>query len=211
MLRVDTEIADLVLVETGVQADARGFLAELYNARDAARLGIKNPFVQDNFSSSPRRWTVRGLHFQTPPHVQAKLVRVLRGAAFTVALDLRLGSPWFGRHFGVELSARNWRMLYVPRGFAHGVLTLEPDTEVFYKLDAHHVPEHARGVAWNDPELGIAWPVSEGEAIVSERDRAQPRLRELPPLFHYCAASEGEQFEAIAGRRIARNSCDAFS
>jgi dTDP-4-dehydrorhamnose 3,5-epimerase len=181
--RIETAIPDVLLFATGRNEDERGFLAEIYNRSALAALGVGTTFVQDNLSHSPRAFTMRGLHFQLPPYEQAKLVRVLRGRAVTAAVDLRGGSPTYGGHVLVELSAANWRQLLVPRGFAHGVLTLEPETTIFYKLDAHHAGGHARGVAWDDPDLAIPWPVARERVIVSAKDRAQPAFRELGPIF----------------------------
>ncbi|MBF0336155.1 MAG: dTDP-4-dehydrorhamnose 3,5-epimerase [Alphaproteobacteria bacterium] len=164
--------------------DDRGFFAESYNARDfAARTGLSPVFVQDNMSLSARPGTVRGLHFQTAPFAQAKLVSVMRGAILDVAVDLRAGSPTFGRHAVFELSAANGRQLFVPAGFAHGFCTLEPDTLVFYKVTAFYSAEHDRGLAWDDPTLGIAWPVGPADAVLSDKDRVHPRLADLPPAF----------------------------
>ena len=123
--------------------------------------------------------------FQAPPHAQAKLVRVPRGAVLDVAVDLRHGSPTFGRHVAAELSAENWAQLLVPRGFAHGLLTLVPDTEVVYKVDAYYSPEHDLGVRWDDPDLAIPWPLPPGGAVLSDKDRGQPRLKDLSSYFGY--------------------------
>jgi len=163
--------------------DARGFLSEVYGREAFRELGLDFDFVQENHSYSERAGTVRGLHFQAPPRAQAKLVRVVRGAIYDVALDIRRGSPTFGRHVGVVLSAAEWNQLLVPVGFAHGFCTLEPDTEVIYKLTDSYAPETERGVLWNDPALGIAWPVAPEAAIVSDKDRALPRLDELEDCF----------------------------
>jgi len=163
--------------------DARGFLSEVYGRAAFRELGLDLDFVQENHSYSERAGTVRGLHFQAPPRAQAKLVRVVRGAIYDVALDVRRGSPTFGRHVGVVLSAAEWNQLLVPVGFAHGFCTLEPDTEVIYKLTDSYAPETERGVLWNDPALGIAWPVAPEAAIVSDKDRALPRLDELEDCF----------------------------
>ena len=146
-----------------------------------AEAGVEADFVQDNQAFSARRGTVRGLHFQTAPHPQAKLVRVLRGAIFDVAVDIRPGSPTFGRWAGAELTAEGGEQLFVPRGFAHGYCTLTDDTELFYKVDGLYAPQTEGGVLWNDPDLGIDWPIT-GEAVLSDRDRTLPRLKDLPPV-----------------------------
>jgi dTDP-4-dehydrorhamnose 3,5-epimerase len=172
-----------IVLESDRHRDERGFLAELYSAAALAQLGIDCCFQQDNFSYSPRAFTVRGLHFQVPPHAQVKLVRALRGSVYTVAVDLRRGSPSYGQHAAAVLSAENWQLMLVPRGFAHGVLTLEPETELLMKLDTPFAGGHASGLAWDDPELGIPWPLDGHSPLVSPRDQAQPRLRDLPPTF----------------------------
>ena len=128
---------------------------------------------------------MRGLHFQSPPYAQDKLVRVVRGAILDVAVDIRAGSPTFGDHAAVELSAANWRQLLVPAGFAHGFVTLEPDTEVVYKVTAYYAPAHDHGILWSDPDLGIAWPVDPGAARLSDKDRVQPRLAEIASPFRF--------------------------
>ena len=183
----DLAIPGVKLVEPVVHADARGFLMESFRQSAIAAAGGPAAFVQDNHSLSTARFTVRGMHFQVPPRAQAKLVRVVRGALLDVALDLRVGSPAFGRHVAVELSAANRKQLLVPAGCAHGFCTLEPDTEVLYKVDAEYAREHERGCRWNDPALAIAWPCGEAEAVLSERDRALPRLAELPAFFRWSA------------------------
>jgi dTDP-4-dehydrorhamnose 3,5-epimerase len=164
-------------------ADARGTFAETYSRRDFAALGVGDEFVQDNWSRSERAGTVRGLHFQRPPYAQGKLVRVLRGRIFDVAVDLRRSSPRLGHHVAVELAAGGDAMLYVPPGFAHGFCTLEPMTEVAYKVTADYVPEVDGGVAWDDPDLGITWPVSRRDAVLSDKDRRLPRFSDLPLVF----------------------------
>jgi dTDP-4-dehydrorhamnose 3,5-epimerase len=164
-------------------SDARGFFLETFSAPDFWSLGIEDAFVQDNQSCSVKRGTVRGLHFQLAPKAQAKLVRVLRGRILDVAVDLRRGSPFFGCHVAVELNADESNQLYIPVGFAHGFCTLEPDTEIAYKVSSLYAPELDRGLAWNDPKLGIAWPVSESEAELSAKDRRQPLLADLPHCF----------------------------
>jgi dTDP-4-dehydrorhamnose 3,5-epimerase len=166
-------------------ADSRGFFSEVYNRADLAAAGIDINFIQDNHSLSCDAGTVRGLHFQAPPFAQAKLIRVTKGVIFDVAVDIRNGSPTYGQHISVTISADNWNQLLVPAGFAHGFCTLEPNTEVLYKVDAPYSPEHDRGIQWDDPELAIDWPVREEDAVLSEKDSNQPRLSELPAIFHY--------------------------
>ena len=178
-----TSIPDVRVVRPRVHRDRRGSFAEAYNADAFARAGIAVDFVQDNHSCSALRGTVRGLHFQAPPHAQHKLVRVVRGAVLDVAVDLRRGSGTYGRHVSVALSADDWSQLLVPIGFAHGFVTLAPDTEVLYKVSALYAPEHDRGILWNDPALGIDWPVGESEAVLSDKDRALPRLAEIASPF----------------------------
>ena len=164
-------------------SDARGVFAETYSRRDFTALGLSDEFVQDNWSRSEQVGTVRGLHFQRPPHAQGKLVRVLRGRIFDVAVDLRRSSRRLGHHVAVELAAGDGRMLYIPPGFAHGFCTLEPMTEVAYKVTADYASEADGGVAWDDPDLGINWPVSGHEAVLSDKDRRLPRFADLPLVF----------------------------
>lgn len=171
--------------------DHRGFFSETYNKRALAEAGLDLEFVQDNHSLSAQKGTLRGLHFQTPPFGQDKLVRVTRGAILDVAVDLRRGSPTYGQHVSAELSAENWSQLLVPIGFAHGFVTLEPDTEVLYKVTQYYSPECDRGLLWNDPDLGIPWPVAEADAILSDKDRKHPRLRDLPDIFIYRGTAKG--------------------
>jgi len=175
-------LPEVRLVESRRFGDERGWFSETFNAADFAAAGIDAAFVQDNQSFSAAAGTVRGLHFQRPPHAQDKLVRVLRGAILDVVVDIRAGSPSFGHHVSVRLDAEKGQQLWVPAGFAHGFCTLEPDTEVFYKVTAFYSPADEGGVLWNDPDLGIAWPVSEADATLAPRDRDWPRLRDLEPL-----------------------------
>lgn len=178
-------IPDVVVLRPDKYGDRRGFFSETYSKQALAALGIHIDFVQDNHSLSAKKGTVRGLHFQTPPFAQDKLVRVTRGSAFDVAVDLRQGSPTYGEYACVVLSAEVWNQILVPIGFAHGFMTLEPDTEVIYKVSNYYSPEHDMGLLWNDPALGIKWPISGGEAILSDKDRRQPRLAELITPFNY--------------------------
>jgi len=172
-----------LLLEVRRFTDARGVFVETYNRRDFAALGVVDEFVQDNWSFSERAGTVRGLHFQNPPHAQGKLVRVLRGRILDVAVDLRRSSRHLGQHVAIELVAGDGLMLYVPAGFAHGFCTLEPMTEVAYKVTADYAPEADGGIAWDDPDLGIDWPLSRGDAVLSDKDSRLPRFAELPLVF----------------------------
>lgn len=174
-------IPDVLLIEPARLGDARGFFSEVWSQRSLARHGLDVDFVQDNHSLSREAGVVRGLHFQRPPAAQGKLVRVVRGAILDVAVDIREGSATYGQHVSAVLSAENWRQLWVPRGFAHGFATLEPDTEVLYKVDAYYDREADAGILWNDPALGIDWPVT--EAVLSDKDRAAPRLAGIAPPF----------------------------
>ena len=180
---IDTEIEGVKRVIPKRHGDDRGWFCETYRTDQLAACGIASVFVQDNQSFSAPAGTVRGLHFQTPPAAQAKLVRVLAGAIFDVAVDIRRGSPTFGRHVALRLDAENGEQLFVPHGFAHGFCTLEPNTMVAYKVDAYYSPENDRNLAWNDPAIGIDWPISEAQAILSDRDRAAARLADLGPVF----------------------------
>lgn len=176
---------EIKLFEIRRIGDERGFFSETYNEFDFRRAGLDVRFVQDNHSLSRQRGTLRGLHFQTLPHAQGKLVRVTRGAILDVAVDIRHGSPTFGRHVAFEISAENWRQLYVPIGYAHGFVTLTDDTEVQYKVTEFYSGEHDAGLRWDDPALGIDWKVDAGGIVLSEKDRQHPLLAELPPYFEY--------------------------
>jgi dTDP-4-dehydrorhamnose 3,5-epimerase len=178
-----TEIADVKLLALRIHRDHRGFFSETYNKGELAKVGVNLEFVQDNHSLSVERGVVRGLHFQIPPFAQDKLVRVVRGAIFDVAVDIRRGSPTYGNHVARIISAQEWNQFLVPIGFAHGFCTLEANTEVIYKVTNYYSPEHDRGVLWNDADLRIAWPVEESEAVLSDKDRKQPRFSELPNYF----------------------------
>ena len=176
-------IPDVRLLSPRKHGDRRGFFSETYNRKALAVFGIDIDFVQDNHSYSADKGTVRGLHFQTPPFAQDKLVRVARGAVFDIAVDLRRSSPTYGRHVSAVLTADAWNQILVPIGFAHGFMTLEPDTEVIYKVSNYYAPDHDKGLLWNDPALGINWPISDDEAVFSEKDGKLPRLAELVTPF----------------------------
>jgi len=163
-----TAIPEVLVITPRVFHDPRGFFLESYNAETWRRAGIETTFVQDNHSKSTRG-TLRGLHFQLPPAAQVKIVRVVRGAVWDVAVDIRVGSPTFGQWVGVELTADNFRQVYVPIGFAHGFCVLSDEAEILYKTSAVYSPAHERGIAWNEPQLAVDWPVT--EPLLSDRDR----------------------------------------
>lgn len=176
----------VLLVRPRRFGDARGWFSESWNAARFAGWGIDVNFCQDNHSLSAAAGTLRGLHFQTSPHAQAKLVRCTRGAIFDVAVDIRRGSPTYRQWVSAELSAENGDQLFIPPGYAHGFLTLTPDTEVMYKVDAHYAPEADGGIIWNDPALGINWPLSDGAApLLSDKDALLPSLADLAVDFAY--------------------------
>lgn len=174
-LRIERfDIQGVVLCRPKKIADLRGYFIETYNKRTYGDAGISCAFVQDNQSFSARRGTIRGLHFQTPPKPQNKLVRVLHGSIFDVAVDLRSGSVTYGRFCTATLTADGGEQLFVPAGFAHGFCTLEPDTEVAYKVDRFYAPAYDAGLRWDDPDLGIAWPIGPADVTVSEKDTKLP-------------------------------------
>ena len=173
-------IMEIVPVRHG---DGRGFFSEVYNEKLLGEAGIDTKWVQDNVSLSPRRSTIRGLHFQEPPAAQDKLIRVSRGRILDVVVDLRKNSKTFGKSLTVEISAEKWNQLFVPVGFAHGLITLEDDTEVHYKVSNFYAPEHDKGILWSDPVLNIDWGVDQGEVLVSPKDQVQPKLSEITSPF----------------------------
>jgi dTDP-4-dehydrorhamnose 3,5-epimerase len=176
-------IADVILVTPARFGDSRGFFSETYNERRFSEAGIGAGFVQDNHSLSAQRGVVRGLHCQIAPSAQGKLVRVVKGAIWDVVVDIRHGSPSFGKYVGAELSAENWAQLWVPAGFLHGFCTLVPETEVIYKVNAEYDPAAERGVAWDDPDLALPWPVTPAQAVLSTKDARLPRLSACEPWF----------------------------
>lgn len=177
------DMPDLKLRQVKRFGDHRGAFCELYQAEECAKAGIEAQFVQDNYSSSAERGTLRGLHFQTPPFAQAKLVTVLQGAILDVAVDLRQTSPTYGHHVAIELNTDNGLQIFVPRGFAHGFVTLEPETHVLYKVDAYYAPGHDRGCRFDDPELAISLPIASKDVVLSDKDKNQPGLSDLPTYF----------------------------
>ncbi len=178
-------IPEILVITPRRFGDSRGFFTETFNARSYAAMMPGVAFVQDNMSLSVPRFTVRGLHLQVPPRAQAKLVSVLRGAVLDVAVDLRRGSPSFGRHVAVTLTAARGEQVFVPPGFAHGFCTLEPETLVHYKVSDFYAPEAERGIFWADPALAIAWPMAQAEAELSDRDRRHPPLAAFETPFVY--------------------------
>lgn len=179
----DTAIPAVKIVTPKKFGDHRGFFSETWSRKAFADAGLDLDFVQDNQSLSAPVGTLRGLHFQSPPFAQDKLVRVTRGRILDVAVDIRASSPSFGKHVAVELSAENWRQLLVPAGFAHGFVTLEPDTEVLYKVTAPYAPENDHGLAFDDPVLGIDWRLTLSALTLSDKDRKHPRLAEMLRYF----------------------------
>jgi dTDP-4-dehydrorhamnose 3,5-epimerase len=182
------------LIETRRFADDRGWFSETYRQDQLAGLGIADIFVQDNHSLSRMAGTLRGIHFQVPPRAQAKLVRCLRGRILDVAVDLRRGSPTFARSVSVELSGENGRQLYIPVGFGHALLTLEPDTEVAYKVSDFYAPGHDKGIRWDDPDIAIGWPFEQAALVLSQKDAALPALSDFDSPFAY----DGQPLQPLA-------------
>jgi dTDP-4-dehydrorhamnose 3,5-epimerase len=174
---------DVVKVRAKRFEDSRGYFMETWSAEAFQKLGIPGGFVQDNQSLSRQAGTVRGLHFQTPPFAQAKLVRVLRGSVYDVVVDLRVGSPSFADWSGTVLSADEPEQLYIPKGFAHGFATLQPDTIIAYRVDAPYAPACDAGIFWNDAAIGIDWPFDTARAVLSAKDAALPRLGDITSPF----------------------------
>lgn len=175
---IETEIPDVKVIKPAKFGDHRGFFSETWNRKALAEAGIDISMVQDNHSMSGETGTVRGLHYQSPPTAQDKLLRVVSGAIYDVAVDIRKGSSTFGKYVGVEISAEAWNQLFIPIGFAHGFCTLAKDTEVLYKTSDYWSPSDEGGLRWNDPDLAIDWPVAENDAIVLERDANLPFLKD---------------------------------
>ena len=180
---VSLSIPDVKLITPKKFGDHRGFFVETYSRQKLAPHGIDFEFVQDNHSMSAAVGTVRALHYQLPPFAQGKLIRVLKGAVLDVAVDIRRDSPTFGKFVAEKLSADNCRMMWVPVGFAHGFETLEPNTEVAYKVTNYYAPTHERGIRWNDPAIGVPWSTQPNAATLSDKDKIAPLLAEAKELF----------------------------
>jgi dTDP-4-dehydrorhamnose 3,5-epimerase len=178
-------IPEVKLLTPARYADSRGFFSETWNAARFDAAGVPGPFVQDNHSVSVKTGTIRGLHCQVAPSVQGKLVRVVKGAVWDVAVDIRVGSPTFGKHVAATLSAENWSQLWIPGGFLHGFCTLEPDTEVIYKVTAPYDRAAERAVIWNDPMLALPWPVAPDQVVLSDKDQAVGPLAADADWFRY--------------------------
>jgi dTDP-4-dehydrorhamnose 3,5-epimerase len=204
METLDTGIPGLKLVRARYFEDERGHFVEIFKRSSFRDAALPHDFVQDNVSLSRQPGTLRGMHWQVPPFAQAKLVRVGRGAVLDMVVDLRRGSPSYGQHYAVELSAANRLQLLVPRGFAHGFLTLEADSEVIYKCDAHYNAAAERGVHWADPDLALPWPAHAEVTVVSDKDRAWPRLRDLDSPFADVAAKPLARSDRQPEETIAR-------
>lgn len=181
---IETNLEGVLVIETNVFGDHRGWFMETYSEAKFSEVGINLNFIQDNQSFSAAKGTFRGLHYQLNPKAQTKLVRCIQGAIFDVAVDIRKGSPTFGKWFGIELSAENKKQLLVPKGFAHAFMTLTDDVEVQYKVDELYSPENDRGIIWNDPDIAIDWPF-DITPILSEKDQKAPLLKDTENNFNY--------------------------
>lgn len=185
MLTVEqTALSGVVILTPRKFEDERGYFSETYNERRACEeAGLPSHFVQDNVSLSGKKGTIRGIHFQTPPFAQDKLVRVLAGSILDVAVDLRKDSPTYGQHVAVELSAQAFNQLFIPKGFGHAFCTLEDNTQVLYKVTDYYAPQNDAGIIWNDPDLAIKWPITATQALLSAKDAKLPRFADLPDDF----------------------------
>jgi len=191
---IETTLAGVLILEPKVFGDARGWFMESWSKKKMEDAGIFVDFVQDNHSFSAEKGTLRGLHYQLNPMAQAKLLRVSRGTIFDVAVDIRRGSPTYAKWVGIELSAENHRQLFIPRGFAHGFITLTNDVEVLYKADNLYAPEYDGNIRWDDPEIGIKWPID--PVVLSDKDAAAPLLVARTELnFTYSEQGEEDSFK----------------
>ncbi|MCX7568027.1 dTDP-4-dehydrorhamnose 3,5-epimerase [Sulfitobacter sp. F26169L] len=184
-----TKLPGVMIITPARHGDHRGFFSESWNVQAMRKAGLEIDFVQDNHSFSAAAGTVRGLHFQSPPHAQGKLVRCGRGTLYDVAVDIRVGSPTYGQWVGEELSFENGRQLWIPAGFLHGFVTREPDTEIIYKCTDHYAPECDGAVRFDDPDIGINWGLPAGGAILSPKDEAAPLLKDFKSPFTYEATA----------------------
>lgn len=187
MLVETTAIPGVLVVTPKKFGDERGFFSETFRASALAAYGVTHGWAQDNQSMSRKRGVVRGMHFQAPPRAQAKLLRVVHGTILDVAVDIRKGSPTYGQHVAVELSADNWKQLYLPQGMAHGFCTLTERADVLYKTSDEYAPDTEGGLLWNDPALGISWQIAPDEALVNARDANWPTLADLQSPFCFGA------------------------
>ena len=183
-----TEFPGLAVITPKVHQDERGFFLETYRRDVFKKAGLPWDFVQANHARSETPGVLRGLHYQAPPAAQSKLVWVTAGRVLDVVVDLRRGSPTFGRQFSLELTADNFTRLLIPKGFAHAYLTLTPGTEFQYMVDAYYSPAHEQGIAWDDPDLGIAWPIN--DPLLSGKDKLLPRLKDIVSPFSFADAAE---------------------
>ena len=183
MIVGETPLPGVLTLQPARHGDGRGFFSESWNRQRLEEAGIHMDFVQDNHSLSSEIGTLRGLHFQSPPHAQAKLVRCGRGRLYDVVVDIRKGSPTFGQWTGVELSFENGLQLLVPEGFLHGFVTREPNTEIIYKVTDYYSPECDGAVRWNDPDIGIDWGIAEADALLSDKDANAPFLADFETPF----------------------------
>ncbi|MBF0352862.1 MAG: dTDP-4-dehydrorhamnose 3,5-epimerase [SAR324 cluster bacterium] len=184
---IETPLKGAFVIEPVVHQDHRGFFTETYKEPLFREHGLTAVFIQDNHARSEQPGVLRGLHYQEPPHAQTKFIRALRGSIFDVIVDIRKGSQTYGQHFSIELSDKNFKMLWVPVGFAHGYCTLELGTEVAYKVDSLYAPKQEGGIIWNDPDLGIQWPVE--QPVLSDKDGKMPQLKNFDSPFS-CHSSE---------------------
>lgn len=182
---VPLEIPDVLVLSVKKHGDERGFFSEVFKQSAFAAAGVDQSFVQDNHSYSTQRGVLRGLHYQAPPAAQGKLVRVIRGAMLDVAVDIRVGSPSYGSHVKAEISERAWNQIWVPAGFAHGFCALTDQCEVLYKVTAEYAPQLEHGLRWDDPALGIEWPLKANEVTLSPRDKTWPDLKDLQSPFRF--------------------------
>jgi dTDP-4-dehydrorhamnose 3,5-epimerase len=183
-----TDLSGILIISPRRFGDDRGFFCETWNASGLADYGVNTTFVQDNQSLSSTVGTIRGLHYQSPPHAQDKLVRCGRGALLDVAVDIRKGSPTYGEWVAVELSAENGKQLLIPKGFLHGFVTLEPDTEILYKCSDYYAPECDGAIRFDDPDIGVDWGISADQAVLSEKDASAPFLKDFDSPFTFEAA-----------------------